>query len=155
MITKSILKVKNLKLRKATADDSEFAYQTKKTSFREYLEKASVWNEEEQRKLHQRRFAEHDFRIIHLSGVDVGILAMSRQPDRIKLNQMFILPEYQSKGIGGGCMKLLIKGAAVAQLPIRLQVLKVNPRAFAFYQRFGFKRTGENDDHFLMERLSR
>jgi GNAT superfamily N-acetyltransferase len=144
--------MKNLKLRKATADDSEFAYRTKKAAFREYLEKASGWNEEEQRKLHQRRFAEHDFRIIQLSGVDVGILAMSRQPDCINLHQMFILPEYQGRGIGEAYMKILIKGAAVPQVPIRLQVLKVNPRAFAFYQRMGFKRTGENDDHFLMER---
>ena len=144
--------IKNLKLRKATADDSEFAYRTKKAAFREYLEKASGWNEEEQRKLHQRRFAEHDFRIIQLSGVDVGILAMSRQPDRIKLYQMFILPEYQGKGIGGACMKLLIKDAAVAKLPIQLQVLKVNPKAFVFYQRLGFKKNGENVDHILMER---
>jgi len=144
--------MKNLKLRKAAADDSEFAYRTKKAAFREYLEKASGWNEEEQRKLHQRRFAEHDFRIIQLSGVDVGILAMSRQPDCINLHQMFILPEYQGRGIGEAYMKILIKGAAVPQVPIRLQVLKVNPRAFAFYQRMGFKRTGENDDHFLMER---
>jgi ribosomal protein S18 acetylase RimI-like enzyme len=144
--------MKNLKLRKATADDSEFAYRTKKAAFREYLEKASGWNEEEQRKLHQRRFAEHDFRIIQLSGVDVGILAMSRQPDRIKLYQMFILPEYQGKGIGGACMKLLIKDAAVAKLPIQLQVLKVNPKAFVFYQRLGFKKNGENVDHILMER---
>jgi GNAT superfamily N-acetyltransferase len=144
--------MKNLQIRKATADDSEFAYQTKKSAFRGYLKQVSDWNEDEQRRLHQRRFAEHDFRIIQLSGVDVGILAMSRQPDCINLHQMFILPEYQGRGIGEAYMKILIKGAAVPQVPIRLQVLKVNPRAFAFYQRMGFKRTGENDDHFLMER---
>jgi ribosomal protein S18 acetylase RimI-like enzyme len=143
--------MKNLNLRKATVADSEFAYQTKKAAFRGYLEKASGWNEEEQRQLHQRRFAEHDFRVIQVSGKDVGIMAMSRQPDCTKLYQMFILPEYQSQGIGEVCMKLLIKEAAVAQLPIRLRVLKVNPRACAFYQRLGFKRTGENDDHILME----
>ena len=102
--------------------------------------------------LHQRRFAEHDFRIIQLSGVDMGIMAMSRQPDCIKLYQMFILPEYQGGGIGGACMKLLIKEAAAAQLPIRLQVFKVNPKAFVFYQRLGFKRTGENVDHILMKK---
>ena len=141
-----------MQIRKATAEDSEFAYETKKSAFRGYMEKSSGWNEEEQRKLHQRRFAEHDFRIIQLSGVDVGILAMSRQPDRIKLYQMFILPEYQGKGIGGACMKLLIKDAAVAKLPIQLQVLKVNPKAFVFYQRLGFKKNGENVDHILMER---
>ena len=144
--------MKNLKFRKATADDSEFAYQTKKSAFRGYLKQVSDWNEDEQRRLHQRRFAEHDFRIIQLSGVDVGILAMSRQPDCINLHQMFILPEYQGRGIGEAYMKILIKGAAVPQVPIRLQVLKVNPRAFAFYQRMGFKQTGENGTHFLMER---
>jgi GNAT superfamily N-acetyltransferase len=142
----------NLQIRKATAEDSEFAYETKKSAFRGYMEKSSGWNEEEQRKLHQRRFAEHDFRIVQLSGVDVGILAMSPQPDCINVHQMFILPEYQDRGIGRTCLKNLFKEAAAANLPIRLQVLKVNPRAFAFYQRMGFKRTGENNDHFLMER---
>jgi len=47
----------DLKLRKATTHDSEFAYQTKKTAFREYVEKVWGWDEEEQRKLHERRFA--------------------------------------------------------------------------------------------------
>jgi N-acetylglutamate synthase-like GNAT family acetyltransferase len=144
--------VKNLKLRKAVADDSEFAYQTKKAAFRGYLEKSSGWNEEEQRKLHQWRFAEQDFRVIQVYGKDVGIMAMSHQPDCIKLFQMFILPGYQDEGIGEAFMKLLIKNAADAQLPIRLQVLKVNPRAFVFYQRLGFKKTDENANHILMEK---
>ena len=86
--------MKNLRLRKATDNDDEFAYQTKKAAFREYVEKTSVWNEDEQRQLHQRRFALHDFRVIQLSDVDVGIIAMSRQPDCIRLHQMFILTEY-------------------------------------------------------------
>jgi len=94
-------------------------------------------------------FAAHDFRVIELSGKDVGILAMSRQPDCVKLYQMFILPVYQGKGIGEACMKLIVKDADVLKLPIRLQVLKVNPRALAFYHRLGFKQIGESDDqHF-------
>lgn len=146
--------MKNLQLRKATVDDSEFSYQTKKAALREYLEKTSVWNEDEQRQLHQRRFAAHDFRVIQLSGIDVGIIAMSRQSDCIKFHQMFILQEYQGKGIGDAVMRLIIKDATAFKLPIRLQVLKVNNRAFAFYQRMGFKPTGENDTHNLMEKLS-
>ena len=144
--------MKNLRLRKATANDDEFAYQTKKAAFREYVEKTSVWNEDEQRQLHQRRFALHDFRVIQLSDVDVGIIAMNRQPDCIRLHQMFILTEYQDIGIGAAAMMLIIKDAVASKLPIRLQVLKVNNRAFAFYQRLGFKRTGENNNHVLMER---
>lgn len=36
-------------------------------------------------------------------------------------------------------------------LPVRLQVLKINPRALSFYERSGFVRTGETDTHILME----
>ena len=50
-------------------------------------------------------------------------------------------------------MMLIIKESTASKLPIRLQVLKINSRALAFYQRLGFKRTGESDDHILMERL--
>ena len=78
---------------------------------------------------------------------------MSRQPDCVKLHQMFILPEYQGRGIGAALMMLIIKDAAAPKLPIRLQVLKINRRALAFYQRLGFKPTGETDTHILMERL--
>jgi ribosomal protein S18 acetylase RimI-like enzyme len=145
--------MKNLQLRKATTDDCEFAYQTKKSAFREYVEKVWSWNEDEQRQLHQRRFAAHDFRVLRVFGKDVGIIAISRQPDAIHLHQMFILPEYQGKGTGEAVLKIIIEEASTGQLPIRLQVLKVNTRAFAFYERFGFNRTGETDTHFLMERL--
>ena len=140
------------KLRKAITDDSEFAYQTRKVAFQEYVEQSSGWNEEEQRQLHKRRFASQDFYVIQTSGIDVGILAMSRQPDCIKLYQMFLLPEYQNRGIGAVCMSRIIKEATTSKLPIRLQVLKVNNRAAVFYQRLGFKRTGESDTHILMER---
>ncbi len=146
--------MRNLKLRKATPGDSEFAYQTKKAAFHEYAEKVRGWNEDEQRQLHQRRFTAHDFRVIQVSGKDVGIIAMSRQSDCIDLHQLFILPEYQSRGIGEGAMMLIIKDADISKLPVRLRVLKVNPKALAFYQRLGFKQIGETDTHILMERLS-
>lgn len=145
--------MQNLKLRKATSDDSEFAYQTKKAAFREYVEKVWGWDEDEQRQMHRRRFASQDFYVIQVSRNDVGIMAVVRQPDHIKLNQMFILPEYQGKGIGAECMNKIIREATASMLPVRLQVLKVNNRAAMFYKRLGFRKTGENDTHILMEKL--
>ena len=144
----------NLRLRKATAEDSEFAYQTKKAAFREYVEKVWGWDEGEQRQLHERRFASQDFRVIQVSGIDVGILAVVRQPDCVKVNQMFIVPEYQSRVIGAACIRRIIEDAAVSKLPVRLQVLKVNSRAVTFYQGLEFRSIGESDTHILMERLS-
>ncbi len=144
----------NLRLRKAIPDDSEFAYQTKKASFRKYVEKVRGWDEDEQRQLHERRFASYDFQMIQMSGIDVGILAVVKLPDCVEIKHLFILSEYQSKGIGSACIKHIIEDASASTLPIRLQVLKVNNRAAAFYRRCGFRSIGESDTHILMERLS-
>lgn len=144
----------NLRLRKATADDSEFAYQTKKAAFSSYVEKVWGWAEEEQRQLHKRRFISQDFYVIQASGINVGILALVREPDCVKLNQLFILPKYQSRGIGMACMMHVMEDADALELPVRLKVLKVNSRAIVFYQRLGFKVIGESDTHILMERRS-
>ena len=145
--------MKNLQLRKATAENSEFTYQTEKSAFREYVEKVRGWDEDREQQFHLKCFASQDFQIIQVSGFDVGFLSLTRQPDFIKVHKLFILPAYQSGGIGGAAMMLIITDAAASKLPIRLQVLKINSRALAFYQRLGFIRTGESDDHILMERL--
>jgi GNAT superfamily N-acetyltransferase len=92
--------------------------------------------------------------VIQASGIDVGILAIVRKPECVKLNQLLILPEYQSRGIGTACMMRIIEDAAASELPVRLRVLKVNSRGAAFYQRLGFRSIGASDTHLLMERLS-
>jgi GNAT superfamily N-acetyltransferase len=141
-----------LKLRKTTANDSEFAYRVKKAAFRVYVEQVWGWDEDEQRAQHKQRFASQDFQIISVHGSDVGILALVRQPDYININQVYILPEHQGRGIGAACMMHVIEEAAALNLPIRLRVLKVNPRAILFYHRLGFVNSGETDTHVLMEK---
>lgn len=142
----------DLKFRKATRRDSEFAYQTKKAAFREYVEKVWGWDEQEQRRLHERRFASQEFYVIQASGVDVGILAIVHQPECLRVNQLYILPEHQNRRIGDACMEHIIRDASALKLPVRLQVLKVNNRAISFYQRHEFRSTGETETHILMER---
>jgi hypothetical protein len=71
--------MKNITIRKATVSNSEFAHQTKKAAFRDYVEKVWGWDENEQRQLHEKHFASQDFWIVRWSGVDVGILAIVRQ----------------------------------------------------------------------------
>ena len=118
------------------------------------MEKVWGWDEDEQRQLHEQRFGAQDFRVINVAGTDVGIMAVVVAPDCVKLNQLSLLPEHQGKGIGRECMLLIMEEACRLGLPVRLRVLKVNPRALAFYQRVGFLRTGETETHVLMERAS-
>lgn len=143
----------NINLRKATTEDSEFAFETKKAAFRPYVEMVWDWNEMEQRQMHERRFLDQVFQVVQLSGTDIGVLVIVPEPDCIKVNQLFILPQYQGKGIGEACMMKIIEDSKKNNLPIRLRVLKVNKRAASFYHRLGFVENGETDTHIMMERL--
>jgi ribosomal protein S18 acetylase RimI-like enzyme len=141
----------SLTLRKATPNDSEFAYLTKRAAFRQYVEKVWGWNEEEQQLLHATRFDAQEFRVVNFLGKDVGIIATVSTPDCLKVNQLFLWPEHQGKHIGRECMALIMNEARHMGLPVRLQVMKVNPRARAFYDRLGFSVTDATDTHYLME----
>ena len=145
--------MKELSFRKALANDSEFVFTVKKAAFREYIEQVWGWDDDYQRELHNRRFDSQDLRIIQFHGTDVGFLATSSTSDTLKVNQLFILPEYQGKGIGSVCMTRIVDDASLEMKSVALQVLKVNTRGITFYQRLGFSIVGESSTHFQMEKL--
>ena len=145
--------MEELRVRKAQATDSEFVFAVKKAAFREYVEQIWGWDDTYQRDLHNRRFASHDFHIIQFCGTDVGFLSTSNTSDTLKVNQLYILPEYQGRGVGAACMRRIIDDANLEQKPVTLQVLKINTRATAFYQRLGFTIVDENSTHLQMKRL--
>jgi ribosomal protein S18 acetylase RimI-like enzyme len=142
----------NIVLRKAEATDSEFAYNTRKATIKEYLKMGKGWDEEEQQELHKRRFASQDVRIVQSEGTDIGVVATSQDAGFLKLNQLFLLPDHQGKGIGAECLKRVVEESRAKSRPVRLMVLKVNERAKAFYHKYGFKSIGETDSHFIMEK---
>ena len=144
--------MEEVKVRKAEATDSEFVFAVKKAAFREYVEQIWGWDDTYQRELHNRRFDSQDLRIIQFFGTDIGFLSTSNAPNTLNVDQLYILPEYQGKGIGAVCMKRIIDDANREQKSVTLQVLKINTRAIAFYQRLGFTIVNENSTHFQMKR---
>ncbi len=146
--------MEKLSFRKAQANDSEFVFAVKKEAFREYVEQVWGWDDSYQRKLHKRRFTVQDACIIQFRGIDVGFLATSSTPDILKVNQIYILPEYQGRGIGSAVMTRIIDDASLEQKSVTLQVLKVNTLGVAFYDRLGFIIVGESSTHFQMEKPS-
>ena len=145
--------MEELSFRKAHISDSEFVFTVKKAAFREYVEQVWGWDDNYQRELHNRRFAAQDVCIIQFRGTDVGFLSTSSTPDTLKVNQLFILPEYQGKGIGSACMMRIVDDARLEEKSVALQVLKVNTRGTAFYQRLGFLIIGESSTHLQMKKL--
>ncbi len=138
---------------KADAIDSDFVFAIKKAAFREYVEQVEGWDDTHQRELHNKRFDSQDFRIIQFQGTDVGFFSTSCTSDSLKIHQCFIHPEYQDRGIGSACMTSILADADVSGKAVNLQVLKINIRGIAFYQRLGFSIVDEDSTHVQMKKL--
>lgn len=142
----------SLYLRRADEDGKDLAYRVKRAAFRAYVEQVWGWNEATQRQLHDRRFETQDFFVINSNGSDVGVVSVTVEPDCVHVHQLYVLPEHQGQGIGGESMSIVIEAGNELSLPLRLRVLRVNPRAAAFYMRLGFAITGCTDTHVMMQR---
>ena len=145
--------MEELNIRKADANDTEFVFAVKEAAYREYVEQVWGWDDNYQRERHNKEFTLHDFRIIQFCGTDVGFFITSSTSDTLKVNQIYILPEYQGRGIGSACMTRIIDNANLEQKSVVLQVLKVNTRGITLYKRLGFTIVGESSEYFQMERL--
>jgi ribosomal protein S18 acetylase RimI-like enzyme len=82
--------------------------------------------------------------------VDVGWLRTEDHPDHLRLDYLVLLPEYQRRGIGESIVRELLDRAAMLGVPVKLNVLHVNP-ARRLYERLGFRAVGSDDHRFFME----
>ena len=144
--------MEELSFRKAHASDSEFVFAVKEAAYREYVEQVWGWDDNYQRERHNREFASYNLYILQFCGTDVGFLITSCASDTLKVNQIFILPEYQGRGIGSACMTRIVDDAGLEGKSVVLKVLKVNTRGIALYQRLGFTIVGEDSIYFQMEK---
>jgi len=144
-------------LREAMQAYLAFVFDVRRQAFRPYLELEDGWNEDLELKSHFQRFGQQRFRIIVAGSIDVGYLATAVYPAttdstaNLYVHQLMLLLPFQSKGIGSTCLQLIRKEARALGLPVRLRVLRVSPRALAFYVSLGSKIIGESDSHIGLE----
>jgi ribosomal protein S18 acetylase RimI-like enzyme len=136
-------------LRPAQEDDYAFLWELHRTVMRPYVEATWGWDEAWQADHFRAHVALPRCQIIQSAGVDVGVLIVEAQSDRVFLDLIEILPAYQRAGIGTAVMRQVLSQTMDQGLPVALQVLKVNP-ARVLYERLGFVVTGETATHYLM-----
>lgn len=88
--------------------------------------------------------------ILQVDDSPVGFLHVLRTDAEIRLLRVVLLRRWQSQGIGNLILTELKQEATEREVPIRLQVLRVNERAHAFYVRHGFRVESETSTHFHM-----
>jgi len=81
--------------------------------------------------------------------VDAGFGVIHKNEDEFLLTGG-LMPEYRDKGLGKQVFKYLVDQCHKS-LPIRLEVLKTNTRAFKTYESLNFKVIGEDDRVYFME----
>ncbi len=137
-------------LRDATAADREWLYQLNRATMRDYVVQTwGAWDEAFQRQYFDDRYTPEGRQIIVVEGADAGGLIVHREASRIFLGDISLLPAFQSQGIGSEVVHDLLEEAAGLDVPVELQVLKVNP-ARALYERLGFVAFDETETHVLM-----
>lgn len=140
----------NHTFRSAAESDRDWVWETKKLCLGGYVKQTfGEWDENAQNTRFCASFDAQEIQIIRLSNLDVGYMAVDRSEQEICLFNIMILPDFQNHGLGTAVMGELLGEAREKQIPLRLQVLKVNP-ARRLYERLGFAVIGETDTHYQM-----
>lgn len=126
-------------------------FRVKAATLRYAIEAAWGWEESAQRKLHDDRFDRGDLEILIDGEERAGYVNIRREEDGIRLLSVFLLPPWQSQGIGTSIVEDLKRDAASSGLPVRLRVLLLNTRARALYERLGFVVTKTTDTSHEMQ----
>jgi len=138
--------------RTAHEEDISFAFAVKKAALRAYVEPIWGWDEAVQIEFHRRNWAERRPDIIRLIDRDIGTIQIWKRDEDMLLGEFYLFPEFQKLGIGSELMRRLVSESDSRMVPIRLQVIKINP-AKSLYLRFGFRVSGETRTHFQMEKI--
>lgn len=135
--------------RPAVDGDRSFLFALKTAAMREYIAAAfGAWNERDQRAMFDPDLVR--IAVLAVDGRDAGMVETRLDHGGFYLANIQIVPEHQGRGLGAAIVRLLATAAHARGLSLVLQVLKVNPRARAFYERLGLHVTGEAPYHWPM-----
>jgi GNAT superfamily N-acetyltransferase len=96
------------------------------------------WQFQLQRSEYQTRFPAADYYVVLLDDQPAGRIWIGSDDEQIRLLDIALLPEYQSRGAGTALLRRLIERATLEGKPLRHMVFVLNNDAHRFYERLGF-----------------
>jgi GNAT superfamily N-acetyltransferase len=133
-------------------DDRDFVLRVTEEAMRTYVEQAfGSWDADVQRRRLDESFDPATYSLIMIEDVRAGILVVEDRPSNLFLAKIFLLPEFQRRGVGTLLIEGLIERAKVERKPLRLRVLRVNTAARRLYAHLGFAVTHSTADHEYLE----
>jgi ribosomal protein S18 acetylase RimI-like enzyme len=126
-----------INFRPAEREDYAFALKLYLMTMMPITAELMVWDESKQIASLARQWKVADVQIIRCDGRDVGWMQSHETTSEIFLQQLFIAPDHQRKGIGSKALTQLLTEWDSSGKPVTLTVLRNNP-ARRLYERFGF-----------------
>jgi ribosomal protein S18 acetylase RimI-like enzyme len=140
-----------ISLRSSSAGDSELFYRVVFETMRDHvIETWGSWNDARVRAESIEVTSSPGACVVLVNGKSAGVMTVRRLEDHLQLEQLYLLPEFQGRGVGTFLMRGLIADSKASGLPARLRVLRVNP-ARHFYEKLGFIVTLQTTERVYME----
>lgn len=89
----------------------------------------------------------YDYFVLYSTSANVGYFHLSAENGMMEIDDLYILEEYQNKGIGTA----IIKGIISHYPDVFLYVFKRNIKALALYERLGFEVVRDLGTRYIME----
>ena len=141
-----------MQVRVATHDDTTFLVHLACQAYRDVVTRQfGSWNEREQATLFAAKVGRLPFEVGELADRPIVAVSSSVHADHVFLNELLVLPEFQSRGFGSGLLEREIRRALQLGLPLRLHTLRLN-RALRLFKRHGLTVTAQGELFIDLER---
>ncbi|BCJ91069.1 hypothetical protein IZ6_18040 [Terrihabitans soli] len=147
----AISRAEVIRLKPVAGRDYGFALRLYLQAMKPLTSEFIEWDEPEQRERFARNWNAPNVRIIFSGRKRIGWLQLDETFSEITLQQFFIAPEQQRRGIGSKVLDFLVPIWRASGKPATLTVLR-NNSARLFYERCGFAVAGEEGVKLRMVR---
>jgi len=142
----------NLVFSFATDSDFELLLEIRIQAMRESLERLGRFDPKRARERFQNGYSPAHTRHIWFDGSRAGFFVLKPVGRELLLDHLYILPQYQRRGIGTSVLRHVFSEADEAHLPIKVGALRES-ESNGFYLRNGFRlvEQGEWDLYYIRQ----
>ncbi|MDF1754677.1 MAG: GNAT family N-acetyltransferase [Verrucomicrobiales bacterium] len=139
--------------RVASESDKKYAFRLYNTLFRPHIETIWGWDDRWQITNFESEWQQFDTEIVEHNGIGIGYLQTEYRSDPLHLYLSIIALDsaYQGKGLGSSIMRGLTSRVEKQDIPLRLNVFRINPEARRFYERLGFREVSTTESGVILE----
>jgi ribosomal protein S18 acetylase RimI-like enzyme len=140
------------KFRNSKKSDLDFVINLIKSTFKEHIIQTwGEWDENSQYEYWKKNLKPKLHKIIVFDNTDIGLYSIIEDEKSIELDLIFLIPEFQNKGIGKEIVTSLIETANKKSKSLKLKVLQSNIKALQFYKSLSFNVVKETKVRLYLE----